>query len=221
MSAAKMTYQCPHCGSAVAVASRQIEETLSCPECGRPFKPDVPLARQQPDLILPGGERAAANSAAPAASSAQAGAEVHSFHLAMVRRYPIRALGYGLLIAAGLTGAIAGLVQEFPLLTYPALVIAVLAAYRLTAWWLRTRNTTLHITPDKCVLENGVFQKETLEVPRQDVVDLQVSQSTWGRWANVGDIMIQAAANGGDKSRIIRVMAVQDPGAVARLIRQP
>jgi uncharacterized membrane protein YdbT with pleckstrin-like domain len=124
---------------------------------------------------------------------------------------------YLLLGALAIWGIAAGLTWDWPLLWITGLIVLAVVGYRAVAWWLRSRNTALRITSTKCILENGVFAKETVEVPREDVVDLQVSQSLLGRMLNVGDILIRASK--GEQTRLIRVMAVPDPEAVARLIR--
>jgi hypothetical protein len=209
-----LTYRCPHCGTAVTVESHQSDEMLTCPgpTCGKPFRAEVPSARPV-EAALAGGALPAV--AAPVVLTET---ELETVQLAPFRRFPLRWLVYVVVAAASVAGIVTGVVQAWPILTIFSAAVLALTAFRAVAWWLRTRSTLLRITTAKFILENGFLSKETVEVPRTDVVDLRVNQSMWGRLVNVGDILIQAR-NGTESNRVIRLLAVPDPEGVARLIR--
>ena len=219
MSAQTLTYRCPHCGTPAEVDLHSADEMLTCPNgaCRKPFRAEAPVAEPVPELVIPPGMKTAPPPTAPAVPAADAESDLQTIRLLMFRRYPVRCLVYGLLLAVGLAGLIGGVFAGSPLLALAGLALAGFIAGRVLLWWLRTKNTTLKITTQRCILENGLFTKESVEVARQDVVDLSVNQSVLGRMLNVGDVLI--SANGGKNKRIIQVMAVPNPEAVARRIR--
>ncbi|MBM4071305.1 MAG: PH domain-containing protein [Planctomycetes bacterium] len=228
MSIARLTYRCPHCESALELEPQATDQLLSCPSplCGKPFRAEVPTAAPVNRIIVPSGngieaeEDAVPTEAPPSVPLAQPAAEredpVEVVHLDMLRRYPFRCLGYGLLGLIGLVGVVwFGVAGR----TFWTLLFAVslgYALYRLIPWWLRMRHTTVTITTKRCMVEAGVFSKESEVYPLEHVTDVQVSQGLLSRFLNVGDIVL--LSNDGERKQVM-LMAVPDPKRVAEHIR--
>jgi PH (Pleckstrin Homology) domain-containing protein len=235
MSSSRLTYRCPHCDTALELESQATDQLLSCPspQCGKPFKAEVPTAIPVNPIILPTGsatdsatdsgtdaKEGAARTEAPAMPLAQPAAEreepIESVHLDMLRRYPFRCLGYCLL---ALVSFIAVLWFGIAGRTFWTIVFVLpmgYALYRLIPWWLRMRHTTVTITNKRCVVEAGLFSKQAENYALDHVTDVQVSQSLLSRYLNVGDIVL-SSDNGGKKQ--IMLMAIPDPERVAEHIR--
>jgi len=221
------TYRCPHCQQPVDVELGHENEMLVCPNenCKKPFKVEVPKAKPVGELILPPGtkeeEAAAAPAAAPAPVAQPAGeakeAALAVVHLQLFRRYPLRVTAYVLVILGCVLAAVVfGAVHEQMFLTLLAAVVGGLTAYRLAAWWLRMRHTTLTVTNKRVILQSGVFTKKSIEQPLDEVADIHVKQNFVQRMFRVGDL--ELVNKKGDAHRIL-IMAVPSPKELACLMR--
>jgi membrane protein YdbS with pleckstrin-like domain len=238
-----LTYTCPHCNMPVDVIPHQGKEIVNCPVCNKPFQVTVPEAKpaeadQQTHLVLPsaldtpaGSEPCAGtlNSGEPKATSAPTNGvarvaetleekeePVRTVHLDIARRYPVRCLLYLIVFVAGIFVGLWSYARDYWLLALLFSTLGILALLKFTAWWLRTSRTTLALTSKRCILETGLFTKQTTEVPLPDISEVSVSQSFLTRMLHVGDVTI--VTRGGEKKQIV-VMAVPDPQEVAALIR--
>jgi uncharacterized membrane protein YdbT with pleckstrin-like domain len=217
MTTQTLSYTCPHCGTPVDVIPETGQELVACPapHCGKPFKIEVPVAERAADLVLP----SAANEperkpVLPLAQSAAAHEEeVCKVRLHALRRYPFRCLGYLVIIAVGV--AFAFWLRDWWFAVLAGLAVASIALFRLLLWTLRMRLTTLTLTTKRCILESGVFAKQSTEVLLQDITEIHVGQSLLARLLGAGDLVI--LSNNGEKKLV--VMAVRDPVALAARIQ--
>lgn len=224
MSVSRLTYRCPHCDTALELEPQATDQLLTCPapQCGKPFRADIPTAAPIDPIILPAGVSAEPSEtpAVPAMPLAQPAADredrLQVVHLDMFRRYPFRCLGYGLLTLVGLAGVLwFGIAGR----TFWAFLFALplgYGLYRIVPWWLRMRHTTLTITTKRCMVEAGVFAKEAENYALEHITDVQVNQGLLSRFLNVGDIVL-SSDDGGKKQ--VMLMAVPDPERVAEHIR--
>jgi len=216
-----LAVRCPHChaDARVTVADAARGPVL-CPnpECRKAFQVAVPA---QPVAAPPAAQPAAAPSPAPVTAPGPSHqeapeSEVARVHLQLARRYPGRFLAY--------LGSIAGLIVfAFWMLstgwTFWAIVsgaVAALLAWRLLAWWLRMSSTTVTITTKRCIVETGALTKESTEVLRSHIADLEVRQNMLMRLLNVGDLVITSSNAGGRK---VVLMAVPHPELLADQLR--
>lgn len=223
-----MTYQCPHCGQPMEVATESGQEILTCPnaECRKPFHVELPTAQLAPALIVPGSYRTDDEPPAPAqtelsptpvaAPAAAAETELVQVKPVMFRRFPLRYIGYSLLTAGGAVVLLIALLRGMPIVGILAVAAAVYGAYRLLAWWLRVNSTTLTVTTRRTVLRTGLVNTATIEIPHAEVTDVQVKQNVLNQMLRVGDLTV--TGNGTDKKSIV-VLAVPDVETVATQIR--
>lgn len=226
MSVPRLTYRCPHCGAPAELEASSSDELLTCPsaDCGKPFKAEVPTATPVNHVIVPAGvdPQAGANSAAAATELpiAQPAADredrIEVVHLDMWRRYPFRCLAYAGVALAGALGIIWFAFHGQSVWMLLSLILFGFALYRLVPWWLRMRHTTLTITNKRCLVEAGVFSKESQAFSLDNVRDIQVNQGLMSRFLNVGDIIL--SSNEGENKQVV-LMAVPDPGRVAAHMR--
>ncbi|MCI0642519.1 MAG: PH domain-containing protein [Gemmataceae bacterium] len=184
--------------------------------CGRAReRPDRANEKANDDPVEGGvAERATAPVAPPAAEAEK---ELCKLSPVMFRRYPFRCAGYGILAVAGLVAVLTGLITGSMFWLIVGLAGAGFAAYRLLVWRLRVRSTTVTITSKRCVVESGLLSKNTTEVPRNALQDIQIVQTPFQSFFNVGDIVL--VSKNGDTQRVV-LMAVHDPKAVAGLLQE-
>jgi hypothetical protein len=238
MAVQTVTYRCPHCNQPVDVDLTSESELQVCPHanCGKPFKVEVPTAEAAPEAAA-AAAKPAPGAAAPAAlppevarteapearphppasvPAADAENEVAVVHLAMFRRYPLRCLGYALVVLLGAVAVVWGLVTDSWFLWVVGLVFGGLAAFRLLAWALRMNHTVLRVTSRRCVVETGVFKKQAAEIALTNVAEVNVLQRWPLNWLNVGDLLLKSKT---PEVKHVLVMAVPDPNGVAAQIR--
>ncbi len=227
MPAQLLTYRCPHCEHAIDVDPALAEKTVTCsnPECNKPFQLEVPVAKPAPVLIVPPDldgrpprepepVRAAEPPPAPAPSEER---ELLTVKPLMFRRYPYRCTGYVAALAAALVGVVIWLVYDYPAVGVLGLAVGGFAGYRLLAWWLRNRTTSLTLTNKRILLKAGAFTSHSTEIAYKSIIDVQVHQGILNRMMHIGDMTL--FTNMPDKKQII-VMAIPDPEGVAAEIRR-
>jgi uncharacterized membrane protein YdbT with pleckstrin-like domain len=140
-------------------------------------------------------------------------------HPVMFRRHPWRYLFELALVVAGIWGCIGWWMRggAGSLLDWLSLGALILGGVSLIAWRIRTLTSTLIVTNKRTRLSRGLISKHTTEVQHDDVRNLQVHQTIWGRLVNVGDLAISSA---GQNDLEIQARGLGDPGGIAELIRQ-
>lgn len=225
-----LTYSCPHCRTTVDVMPHSGTELVTCPACNKPFQVKVPEAEPVNRLILPAAALATPpeNGTAPAETEVErqpnlvaentADREEHlrTIHLDMVRRYPLRCLGYLAMFLGGLILGIVVRIEGWNLLSLALFGLAIYGVIRLVLWWLSMKNTTLTLTTQRVIVESGIFAKRTTEIPMKDIAEIQVAQNFFTRMVDVGDLVLLCA--GAQRKQLV-VMAVPHPTEVAATIR--
>ena len=121
-----------------------------------------------------------------------------------------------LLVVAGIVGGIVFAFRDQMFLMLVCLLVAGLFAYRLLVWWTRTKNTKFTITTKRCLLESGVFTKQSVEFPLTEIEDIHINQNFINRVMDVGDLVL---VNKKGESQRVLIMAVPSPKDVACTIR--
>jgi hypothetical protein len=223
MIAQPLTYRCPHCGKALEVDPSIGDELLICPseKCGKPFKAEVPIANPSPPLIVPKPDGQLTAAEAPAATSAselpRKEEEIARIPLSMFRRYPFRLLAYLLLTGAGVALLVYGIATDRLVLQLAGVGAVAFTLYRLLAWWLRVKSTSVTLTNQRCLLQMGLFRKRAAEVQLEHVTDVQVRQSLFGRILNVGDVVL--VSDEGEMKQVL-LLGVPDPRSFAEKIQR-
>jgi uncharacterized membrane protein YdbT with pleckstrin-like domain len=218
-----LTYRCPHCDTPIEIEPQSAAEgTMLCPNptCQQPFKVAVPAAEPVPKLLVPGNGVAEPEPAEPlphAVPAPQQEAELQQVRLDMLRRYPFRFAGYLLLAVTAVAGLVVAALQEWLFLALLSGLLLIYVAYRLTAWYLVSRNTALTLTNQRCILSCGGLDSCTTEVPYKEISDVQVRQSLFNRWLDIGDVII--TTSGAERKQIV-LRAVPHPATVAGEVRQ-
>lgn len=237
-----MTYRCPHCGTLAEANPGESGEMYTCPSpaCGKPFRVEVPTAtpaaaaaapatqdrRRQEEESRRRGEAARQpdrpdqvrvvheeRPVAVATGPEEAGERIP---LRMFSRYPLRFTAYAVLAAVGLVALASGLWNGSTFFAVVGAALGGWAGYQLLSWWLRTRNTTLIVTTEKCVLEKGVLSREVTVVPREAIQEVFVEQGFLGRTFNVGDLHILYDTS--EPAKLV-LLGVPDPQEVAQRLR--
>lgn len=225
MTTQTVTYRCPHCQQPVEVDVNPDNEVLVCPRegCQKPFKVDVPTAERVSELVLPPGAHREQETAEPAQTVAQPPSKdvpeetLRVLSLSLWRRYPLRCAVYFLLVAGTALGALLYSASGWTFGAIVCLAASGFVATRFVMWWLKTRNTTFTITNKRCVLQRGVFTKETIDVPLAEIQDIQINQN-WGQGVlDVGDLILVTRK---ENLQRIAIMALRSPKEVAELLRE-
>jgi len=216
-----MIVRCPRCQSPVQIAPEKVGATLQCPngECAQPFQAALPTAQpaaQSPPAPQPGPPQAPVaqlvNPPAeppPATTAAEAPEnEVARVHLDMLRRYPFRCAAYLLGIIAGIAAVFWTMNLGVPFWSIVFAAVTAFFAWRLMAWWVRMHSTTVMITTKRCIVETGALTRQSSEILRQHITDLEVRQDMVMRLLDVGDLII--TSNNGTKHQVV-LMAVPHP----------
>ncbi|HEY8504863.1 MAG TPA: PH domain-containing protein [Gemmataceae bacterium] len=246
MAAETLTYRCPHCHAAVEVEPHSGSDVVHCPQCNRPFHPEVPSVKPESGLVVPTEAEARRESEARREDErpvgerprpprpeelpeqqpdreqtiAKAGKtperELLRFSPAMFRRFPGRVALYLLLVVVGVAGVVYGLTGQGWFWWVAGLALALIAGGRLLWWWHRNRSTDVTLTNKRIVIRQGAWKEQSTEVLAEDISDVFVSQSTFQSLMNVGDILVKTA---GAETRRVILMGVVQPERVAQVIR--
>ena len=150
-------------------------------------------------------------------------------HPKIFRMRPIAALIVFLIMLAGFL--LVGLGERFaaavlaprgfPLsgqdLQYLGVILFALGCLRLYAWYAPTRFERLTITDETLVWVRGFMSKQRIEVSRDAVRTLQVTQGLLQRGFDVGDVAVFTT---GDRPEFV-VRGLPDPARIRALVQGP
>jgi uncharacterized membrane protein YdbT with pleckstrin-like domain len=92
-----------------------------------------------------------------------------------------------------------------------ALVLMVwLGIYRFIAWWF----TGYHLTNERLITRSGVLARKGLEIPLENINDVQFSQTILERMLHSGDLLIESAGEMGQS----RFRDIPEPEAFQSLL---
>ncbi len=223
----QLMYRCPHCQARAEVILEKAGQVNECPECGRPFQPEVPIGRMM--LQCADGEWAvdAAMTMTPG-HPVLGEKKIITVHPAMFRASPLRYLAMVVIFIIGVAGTFifgvpmqnSGLENLWrPLTIVLSIVFAVLAIASLLSmiyWLFRTRFESLSITSERTIWSRGILDRETSEVQHDDVRNIQLKQTIFDRILGVGRIAISSA---GQDDMEIDIRGVPNPSQVADTVR--
>jgi DNA-directed RNA polymerase subunit RPC12/RpoP len=207
-----VTYQCPSCNADIAVENHLSGEAVSCPRCGRPFIAEPP--RSQPKEVS-GSEQARY----VVRDAADVEETLRQAHPVMFRRHPGRYLLTLALAVAGAWGCLSwwSVGDQGSRFGWLSLAALILGGGSLLVWRIRTLASTLTVTNKRTRFSRGLISRHTTEVQHDDVRNLQIHQSIWGRLTNVGDLEISSS---GQDDIEIQARGLSNPAGIAELIRQ-
>lgn len=222
-----LTTNCPYCKREVDSTVDNIDGPIVCPHCDKPFDMEIPKAVVK--SVRDVDKKSVDKEKLAAEPAERILATVHpvvfrsrplvSFVMIVVGLLAITAL---IMAAAGTT--VAGFAFDETIMVGPlsfltwmcTFVLLVLAG--MTGYWLAlSRFTTLTITDNRTVYEQGFISRDTSEVQHDDVRNLQLDQSFFQRLLRVGDIGI--SSSGQDDLEVV-AERVPNPQRIIDLIRE-
>ena len=87
-------------------------------------------------------------------------------------------------------------------------------------WYVIHLGERVRITNKRTIYRRGLLSRHTNEVLHNHIRNLQIKQTFVQRVLNVGDIVLDSSAGGGEVSAEIRVYHVPRPTALKRVIDQ-
>ena len=96
--------------------------------------------------------------------------------------------------------------------------VSLLIVAGIAGWWLlESRITTLTVTDDRTIYQEGIIARETSEVQHDDVSNIQIDQSFLQRLLSVGTIGI--SSSGQDDVEVV-AKKMPNPEHIVALIRK-
>lgn len=222
-----LTTKCPYCHHEVDSTIEHLDRPVTCPNCNKPFEMEMPTAVVT--SVHQVDEGSADKNRMAVAPQERTLVDVHPV---VFRARPIATLAVTVvgLTAVGLmfmsfggmslagyplneTMSIGPLSLLMWLCAITLLVIACVIAY----WMLTSRFTTLTVTDDRTIFQEGFISRETSEVQHNDVRNIQLDQSLIQRLLNVGSIGISSS---GQDDLEIFAKRMSDPGKIIDCIRK-
>jgi len=222
-----LTTKCPYCQHEVDSTIDHLDGPVACPSCKKPFEIEMPTAVVT--SVHDVGEKKANKDRMTTEPDERTLANVHPV---VFRARPIATLILGLvfLVAAvamimSLTGvAVAGYplgetmtLGPASLLTWVCAITLLVIAAIVGYWMLLSQFTTLTVTDDRTIYQEGIISRETSEVQHDDVRNIQLDQSFLQRLLKVGDIAI--SSSGQDDMEVV-AKRLPNPARINELIRE-
>lgn len=191
---------CDNCDRIIEVDDDLAGQKVKCSSCG-----DINVMPELGEAA----EHAASTSASGTSRAAKLGLppdhgpeqDVLFVRPAMLRAKPQLFALYILVLIAGLTGVVWGLLGTGSGLKTAALIAGGLAAVivliLLAAWKIVTLSAALHITNKRTVHRQGLLSKATSEVVHDNIRNVQVTQTFWQRLWNVGTLGLSSSGQDG------------------------
>ncbi len=211
---------CDNCDRVIEVDDDLAGQKVECEACG-----DInvmPVAGESGEV---GGASTAA--ATPGSRAERLGLppdrgpeqEVLKVRPAMLRAKPQVFLLYVVVLVAGLTGVVWGLIGTRSGLKTAALfgggLGAVVSLGLLGVWKLKTLSAALQITNKRSVHRQGLLSKATSEVVHDNIRNVQVTQTFWQRLWNVGTLGLSSSGQDGIE---IEISDIPRPERVREII---
>ncbi len=221
------TTTCPYCHHEVDSTIEHLDKPLICPSCKKPFEMEIPTAvvtsvRQVDENTADKGRMA----------FDQQERTLVKVHPVVFRARPIASLvviiiGLAALALMGmsLTGmSLAGYsldetmsIGPASLLTWSCAITLLVVLCVVAYWMLMSKFTTLTVTDDRTIYQEGMFARETSEVQHDDVRNIQLYQSFIQRLLNVGGVGI--SSSGQDELEVV-AKGLPRPGHIIDCIRR-
>lgn len=221
-----LTAICPYCKQEVDSTLEQLSEPVVCPRCKKPFEIAMPTAVvksvQEVDRVSADQERLALK------PEERTLAKVHPV---VIRARPFTALLLGLVFIAAIAALILSVtgtevagysfgdtkqLGSASLLTWVCAVVLLIIAVVIATGVLKSQFTTLTVTSDRTIFQQGIISRDTSEVQHNDVRNIQLDQTFFQRLLGVGGIGI--SSSGQDDLEVV-AEGISHPERLIKLIR--
>ncbi len=198
-----LTTKCPYCHHEVDSTIEQLDGPVICPSCKKPFEIEMPSAVVTSVHEVDGRK---ANKDRMTADPAER--ILVKVHPVVFRARPVAALivtivGIAALVLmvmslAGMSLAGYSLDEMMPLgpaslITWLCAITLLVIACIIGYWLLLSMFTTMTVTNDRTLYQEGIIARTTSEVQHNDVRNLQLDQSFMQRLLRVGGIGISSS----------------------------
>lgn len=198
-----LTTKCPYCQHEVDSTIEHLDGPVVCPGCKKPFEMEMPTA-----VVTSVHEVDEKTADANRMVVEQEERNLIEVHPVVFRARPIATLVIALVGLAAVVVMImsvsgmslAGYALGETMMLGPATILTWFCAITLLAiagvigyWMLLSQFTTLTVTDDRTIYQEGIVSRETSEVQHDDVRNIQLDQSFMQRLLKVGDIGISSA----------------------------
>jgi len=221
-----LTAKCPYCQHEVDSTIENLDGPVVCPGCKKPFEMEMPTAVvtsvHEVDEEIINQERMATK------REERTLAKVHPV---VFRARPITTLILGLVFLVAVAAlimsfagmAVAGYSLDDTMTLGPASLLTWVCAITLSVivaivgyWMILSRFTTLTVTDDRTIYQEGIISRETSEVQHDDVRNIKLDQSFVQRLLGVGGVGI--SSSGQDDMEVV-AKRLPNPERIIRLIR--
>jgi hypothetical protein len=222
-----LTTKCPYCQHEVDSTIDHLDGPVVCPSCKKPFEIEMPRA-----VVTSVHEVDETTANKDRMTTEPDERTLATVHPVVFRARPIATLilGFVFLVAvvamimsvAGM--AVAGYSLGETMTLGPASLLTWVCAITLLVivavfgqWMLLSQFTTLTVTDDRTIYQEGIISRETSEVQHDDVRNIQLDQSFLQRLLKVGDIAI--SSSGQDEMEVV-AKRLPNPARILKLIRE-
>jgi len=221
-----LTTTCPYCQHEVDSTIEHLDGPVVCPACKKPFEMEMPTAVvtsvHEVDEEIINQERMATK---------RDERTLANVHPVVFRARPITTLILGLVFvvaAVAMIMSVAGIavagyslgetmtLGPASLLTWVCAIALLVIVGIVGYWMILSRFTTLTVTDDRTIYQEGIVSRETSEVQHDDVRNIQLDQSFVQRLLGVGGIGI--SSSGQDDMEVV-AKRLPNPGRIIKLIR--
>lgn len=222
---------CPYCRAVIAVppmaaASDEPFVPEAQPDDGSPDAADdaavpaAPAKRRRSNAAAsdPAADGASTKNAADAESSSDDGSEEHDIlivHPAWFVSRPGHAAIAVLAVLAGLAFGIGGLATGNPFSSAIGGGVFLLGVGFLGYWYVHSRCMVITVTSKQLIVAQGLFTRDTLNVPLREIQDIRLTQSLHERLLGTGRLSISNSSQSDDE---VELEHIPNPQALKKAI---
>jgi uncharacterized membrane protein YdbT with pleckstrin-like domain len=205
------------CREPMRVGPSLVGQQIDCPHCHRAVRIEAPVAELVEDGTLDKRDHRTVKRVSSPMDSEEV---LKIVHPVMFRAHPVWFLLFSACVLLGIVIAVGSEWLAFPWGLMWGFVLGgatvLVGAVGLFLWWIKTRMLTLEITSKRTRSIRGLFAKSTSEVQHDDVRNIQIAQSSYGRLVGVGTLAV--SSSGQDDLEIV-AKGIPAPNEIAELIR--
>ncbi len=222
-----LTATCPYCGHEVETTLEHTTETVTCPNCKKPFEMEIPSAK------VTSVREVSDTSESEHFADEPGERTLFKVHPAIFRQRPLGTLVVVLVIAACLYGlwmawmrgdtprdaSLLGstTLTEINWWLWLSLTGLILVVGTLGYWMIEKYATTLTVTDSRTIFQRGIISRDTSEVQHDDVRNIKIDQTFYQRLIGLGQIAI--SSSGQDDMEIV-ASGFANPGHIVQTIRE-
>lgn len=198
-----LTTKCPYCHHEVDSTIDQLDAPVICPGCNKPFEMKMPTA------VVTAVHEVDENTADKDRMAVEPEERtLLKVHPVVFRARPIATLVFmivGLAAIGVMVMSLAGMslagyslgettaIGPASLLTWSCVTTLLVLGCIIGYWMLLSRFTTLTVTDDRTIYQEGIISRQTSEVQHDDVRNIQLDQSFMQRLLKVGGVGISSS----------------------------